>query len=98
MEIVDVGNINEDTFCIEFDQRPSLEDAAEVLADEYRKCMGSDVSCRGPLQGDGKVYYLLERQHCRPELELTETEGDISHAFDVKKALILDFSTYCMAI
>jgi len=50
MKIVDVGNIDDDKFCIKFDKRPSLEDAAEILAKEYKETIGcSNISYRGPL-------------------------------------------------
>ena len=87
MKLVDIGNNNDGSYCIEFDKKPSLEDAARAIADEYKEFTGSEVYCRGPMERrETEVYYLLEREPSKPELEVRAPSDDSSPVFEVRAA------------
>ena len=60
MEIIDVGNIDGEKFCAEFDEKLPLEDAANALAAEYKEfSKADDISVRSGVGDAGKKTYSV---------------------------------------
>jgi len=76
----------EGVFCVKFQEKCSLEEAAVFLAAEYEGAVGVHVDPKGPIDvGSDVAYYTLEKEQNAPVLQITSISPESDNRFTLRK-------------